>query len=161
MNISTIVQRVNSYLAGENLPYDELIIHLDCVIDDINNKLNSTFPAFSEFTAVAYPVVATPGAYIYPNYSFFPEKYIRNVVCLGAAFKFYMTDEEGAEVAIKFEMEYIKALFHMERDYMNGVPVAFQAVDQGYVMTPENLANVLVIDEDNLHPTYYLNGDPL
>lgn len=151
MNINSVVQRVNQYLAGENLTYSELEIHLDSVIDDINHGLNSVFPAFSEFNSNAHPD--------YPNYDFFPDRYIRSVVCLGAAFKFFLTDEEGADVARRYDMDYQKALFMMMRDYSHSVPTAYQADNQGFLEQTEDLYDTGNVDTDNLHPQYYLNGE--
>lgn len=148
MDLNKIVQRVNAYLAGETLPYSELVIHLDSVIDDINHELNSVFPAFSEFENT-HPD--------YPNYKFFPDRYIRNVVCLGAAFKFFLTDEEGAEVATRYDVEYQKALFLMQRDYSHKVPLEFQATEQGYLVGPDKHISY---DEHPINPTHYLSGEP-
>lgn len=132
MQIATLIDRINKKLAGELLDYEELKVHLDSVIDDINSQLNATFPVFSEFTPTAYPQ-------LFPDYNFFPEKYLRSVVVPGAAFKFYITDEEGAEAAPKYDMEYSKALFLMMRDYSNSVPTQYQAVDTGYLVNEESI----------------------
>lgn len=126
MQITQIVRMINDKLAGENLSYDALKTHMDAVIDDINAKLNSSFPAFSEFTMVAYPKA-------YPDYNFFPDKYIRTVVGFGTAYKFFTVDEEGADFAKEFKQEYLKALFYMERDYINQVNELYQEVEQGYI----------------------------
>lgn len=155
MTLTKIVERVNYLLAGENLTYSELEVHLDSVIDDLNHELNSVFPAFSEFNNTDYGDT-------YPDYSFFPDRYIRSVVCVGAAFKFFITDEEGAQSAMKYEQDYAKALFMMQRDYSNQVPVAYQpTTDQGYLDSPTDLYEVGSddVDTDNLHPDYYLNGE--
>jgi len=103
MELQKIVNAINKRLAGELLIYSELEIHLDAVIDEINNRLNSNFPAFSEFNSTDYAN--------YPDYNFFPDKYIRSVVIPGAAFKFYVTDEEGISTATKYEQEYQTNLF--------------------------------------------------
>ena len=153
MNLNMLVDRVNGYLAGENLTYNELLIHLDAVLDDINHILDSNFPTFSEFTAANYPTK-------FPNYDFFPDNYIRSVVCLGAAFMFFLTDEEGAQVAVKYEEKYRTNLFLMQRDYSNKVPVDYQAEDQGYLNTPEKTYDADEPNADNLHPLYYLSGEP-
>jgi len=163
MNLTLITDRVNKLLAGEILQYDELTLHLDSAIDDINHALNSLFPAFSEFTSANF-------IDRYPDYNFFPEQYIRNVVCLGAAYYFYLTDEEGAKVAQKFEEKFRNNLFLMQRDYTNKVPVDYQATEQGYVESELNYAETLdsltegdgskSMQELGLQPAYYLNGDP-
>jgi hypothetical protein len=127
--INDILDRVNRKLAGEILSYDDIQIHLDSVIDDINAKLSSKFPAFSEFIQPTYAQ--------YPNYNFFPDKYIRSVVCLGAAYYFYQTDEEGATSAIEYQKTYANNLFLMQRDYSSLVPVEYQDQEQGYMDDPD------------------------
>ena len=119
MTISKIVKRINEELAGELLTYGELETFLDQVIDDINHQLDSKFPAFSDFSAETYPDR-------YPNYNFFPEEYIRNVVIKGAAYKFYVMDEEGIPTAQMFQYNYQDQLFLMLRDYLEYVPEEFK-----------------------------------
>lgn len=80
MQIQDIVSGVNAKLAGETLTFTEMRLFLDEVIDDINAALNANFPVFSTLAANA-------------NYNFFPDRYIRSVVIVGAASKFYVTDE--------------------------------------------------------------------
>lgn len=126
MTLTQLITFVNAKLAGEILTYDQLKVHLDAVIDDINSKLNSTFPSFSEFNSTDYSA--------YPNYNLFPDKYIRSVVTTGAAFYFYITDEEGALSAIEYGKEYQTKLFEMQRDYSNSIPSEYQATAQGYVL---------------------------
>lgn len=119
MDLTKIVQRVNNKLAGELLTYDMMKDYLDDVIDDINAKLSTNFPVFSDFTLEAYPD-------LYPNYAFFPDRYIRSVVTLGAAYKFFVTDEEGLPTAQQYSYEYRDALFAMERDYSDLVPEEYR-----------------------------------
>ena len=119
MTISKIVKRINEELAGELLTYGELETFLDQVIDDINHQLDSKFPAFSDFSAETYPDR-------YPDYNFFPEEYIRNVVIKGAAYKFYVMDEEGIPTAQMFQYNYQDQLFYMLRDYLEYVPEEFK-----------------------------------
>ena len=119
MTISKIVKRINEELAGELLTYGELETFLDQVIDDINHQLDSKFPAFSDFSAETYPDR-------YPDYNFFPEEYIRNVVIKGAAYKFYVMDEEGIPTAQMFQYNYQDQLFLMLRDYLEYVPEEFK-----------------------------------
>lgn len=125
MELDSIITLINTKLAGETLTYSELKVHMDSTIDDINDKLNSIFPAFSEFSAASYTQ--------YPNYNFFPDRWIRTVVVAGAAFKWFITDEEGAESATVYETDYINALFIMQRDYSNSVPSEYQAEYTGYL----------------------------
>lgn len=119
MDLTKIVQKVNNKLAGEMLTYDMMKDYLDDVIDDINARLSTNFPVFSDFTLEAYPET-------YPNYSFFPDRYIRSVVTLGAAYKFFVVDEEGLPTAQQFSYDYQDALFIMERDYSDLVPEEFR-----------------------------------
>ena len=132
MNINTIVKRVNMLLAGEQLVYSRIEEFLDSVIDDINSRLNSTFPAFSDLRLhEAFDHEA--------NYNFFPEKYIRSVVIPGAAYKFYIMDEEGMATAEQFGYDYEKALFMMMRDYMDEVPEEYQSKEKGSVIIHEDM----------------------
>lgn len=133
MKLSTIVKRVNMLLAGEQLVYSRIEEFLDSVIDDINEKLNSTFPAFSD--------LQTGGVVdLNVDYNYFPEKYIRSVVIPGAAYKFYIMDEEGMATAEQFGYNYEKSLFMMMRDYMEGVPEEFQSTSKGSVVISEDFA---------------------
>ena len=127
MELNDIVQSVNNKLAGETLTFDEIKIHLDSVIDEINSRLNSTFPSFSEFKAQESDT----------NYDCFPDKFIRSVVIIGAAYYFYVTDEEGIETAAEYGRQYAQSLFYMERDYLDQVPEEYQAGDVGSLHTPE------------------------
>jgi hypothetical protein len=107
--------------------YNELVVHLDSVIDDINARLNSTFPAFSEFNNTDHPQ--------YPDYNFFPDKYIRSVIVPGAAYKFYVMDAEASTSAPEYQKEYYTNLFYMERDYLELVPEEFQAQEKQGLLT--------------------------
>ena len=107
----------------------QLKVHLDAVIDDINGALNAVFPTLS--------------AYGKADYDCFPDRYIRSVLIIGAAFKFYVTDEEGIATAQQYQMTYQNNLFYMARDYSNNVPFEYVADKQGYLTThPEFLHNV-------------------
>ena len=134
MDIGKIVDAINNKLAGELLTYEELEIFMDETIDDINAQLNSKYPAFSEFTAEAYPER-------YPNYNFFPERYVRTVVIPGSAFKFYAMDEEGGQSAPQYIQDYDQGLFYMLRDYSDQVPEEFKAEYTGSVTGIPNIAN--------------------
>ena len=127
MKIKDIVKRTNTYLAGEQLVYQKLIPFYDAVIDDINSRLNSTFPSFSslEFTSLESDTAV---------YDYFPDQYIRSVVALGAAHKFYTMDEEGIAYDTTYEQEYERNLFYMTRDYIDLVPVEYQSDSTGGVL---------------------------
>lgn len=129
MLIKEIVQRVNRLLAGETLSYDQLKIHLDSVVDDINNTLSSDFPVFSELASDA------------TEYTHFPDRYIRSVVCYGAAYYFYMTDEEGGNPQPGYMSTYMTNKYAMCRDWISQVPVAYEQ-DEYAGALPFTLNNV-------------------
>lgn len=124
MKVTDILTRVNAYLAGEQLSYSQLKPFLDDTIDDINQQLNSIYPVFSELPASL------------EAYTYFPDIYIRKVVCVGAAWYFYKADEEGIDSAPAYKEQYQQALYMMSRDMMNVVPEQYK---QGYV-DPATLA---------------------
>lgn len=126
MRLQDLVRLVNNRLAGEQLTFEQLRAFLDDTIFDINTRLDTKFPLFSEFNNETYPEQ-------YPNYNFFPDQYIRSVVSMGAAYKFYISDEEGIDTAPKYGQEYAKNLFYMERDYINLVPDIWRVDAQGYI----------------------------
>lgn len=131
MKVIEIVKLTNKYLAGEQLTYPRLLPFLDAVIDDINTQLNSEFPSFSDLAIENYPTATDV-------YSFFPDKYIRSVVCLGAACKFYLTDEEGNLPPEGYETKYQENLFYMVRDYIEQVPLAYSSASTGGVVFDED-----------------------
>ena len=131
MRINEIVSRTNEKLAGETLMYSQLEVFFDEVIDDINAKLNSKFPAFSEF-------FDSSKLNSNEEYSCFPDKYIRTVVVVGAAYKFYCTDEEGIATAQQYAFDYATNMFVMERDYSNLVPDEYKADGQGFLPHSKN-----------------------
>ena len=118
MKITKIISLINTKLAGELLTKQELMPFLDNVIDDINDRLNSCFPAFSELE----PEVT--------DYDFFPDRYIRQAVVQGAAWYYYVTDEEGSQAAMQYQALYQSALFMMTRDYSEAVPLQYQILER-------------------------------
>ena len=126
MKLKDIVRLTNTYLTGEQLVYQKLVPFYDAVIDDINSALNSTYPAFSD---IEFEGLDSEQAI----YDFFPDRYLRTVVALGAAHKFYMMDEEGVSYDESYEREYNKNLFYMTRDYIDQVPEIFQSDSPGSV----------------------------
>lgn len=117
---------MNTQLAGETLTFKEMIPHLDFTIDEINNELNSTYPTFSELIAAA------PDA---DGYAFFPDQYIRRVVVTGAAWNFYVVDEEGLQTADQYQADYSRNKFYMVRDMLYAIPEEFQASNErGFVI---------------------------
>lgn len=137
MTIPAIVQSINSQLAGELLSIGELTIFVDKAIDDINTRLNTKFPVLSDVIIAAKEDETLRDANGTICYTAIPDKYIRSVVIPGAVFKYYTTDEEGAAVAPKYEEEYLKGLFYMERDYLNLIPPQYQeTLAQGWLRDP-------------------------
>lgn len=130
MLIGNIIKQVNRLLDGEQLVYSQLEPYLDAVIDDINTQLNAVFPTFSEIEKDTLRVADT-------NYNYFPERYIRNIVCKGAAYKFYITDEEGSITAEQYGQDYMNNLFYMTRDYIDEVPLEFRSTSKGSLVIRE------------------------
>ena len=126
MKVMDIVKLTNTYLTGEQLVYQKLVPFYDAVIDDINSRLNSTYPSFSslEFTSLDSDEAV---------YDYFPDQYVRSVVALGGAHKFYVMDEEGITYDVTYEQEYERNLFYMTRDYIDHVPAIFQSDSPGSV----------------------------
>lgn len=131
MKVRDIVKLTNTYLAGEQLVYQKLIPFYDAVIDDINSRLNSTYPSFSslEFTSLDGDDAI---------YDYFPDQYVRSVVALGAAHKFYTMDEEGVTYDTTYEQEYERNLFYMTRDHIDHVPELYQSDSTGGVLIQED-----------------------
>lgn len=123
MQISILVSLINHKLADELLSQTQLLMHMDSVIDDINAQLNTVFPTFSE-------VIAEEGVND-PEYTHIPDKYLRSVVVVGAANKYYEVDEEGNQTAPLFAQDYRQNLFYMLRDYSMSIPERYQAEEQG------------------------------
>lgn len=67
------------------------------------------------------------------NYDAFPDEYLRTVVALGTAVKYYTRDEEGEQIALDYQNRYERALFNMTRDYLNQVPWYFQDNTGGFI----------------------------
>jgi hypothetical protein len=122
----TQVQRLfNEALAGETLSYKEMLPHLDAAIDGINSKLNSKYPVFSE---VEYDTAESV-------YDFFPDKYIRTVVIPGAAWHFYVMDEEGLQTAPQYQQDFEQGKFLMQRDMLYKIPEEYQDDDNaGFIV---------------------------
>lgn len=134
MKIMQLVQSINTQLAGELLSVGELRDFIDKAIDDINTRLNTKFPVLTD---VMFTKDADGNLVQGTEYNAIPDKYIRTVVIPGAVFKYYTTDEEGAAVAPKYEEEFLKGLFYMERDYLSQIPEEYQeSTDQGWVTAP-------------------------
>lgn len=121
MNIRAIKDLTNSRLAGEQLTYSQLLPYFDAVVDEINARLHTRFKVFSDVTTNDITL----------EYDEFPNKYIRTVVCVGAAYKWYTDDEEGIATAEALGQEYQNNLFLMERDYGPLIPPEKRRNDKG------------------------------
>lgn len=120
MKITDLVKLVNSKLADEMLSYEELKPFLDKAIDDINEDLHAKYPVFSELSSLV-------------EYNYLPDRYMRNVVATGAAYHFYVMDEEGERVASEYFVDYSRARFNMVRDFIELVPEEYQNNEGGYI----------------------------
>ena len=110
MLLSNIVKLVNSQLAGEQLTYKNVIPHLDFAIDAINANMNTIYPTFSDLSDTD------------TEYTAFPDRYIRQVVVPGAAWHYYVMDEEDAQTAMQFKMDFENGKFQMLRDMIYSIP---------------------------------------
>ena len=125
MLITQIQKLFNDALAGETLSIKEMLPHLDAAIDGINDKLNSKYPVFSDIPLDTYDAV----------YNYFPDKYIRTEVIPGAAWHFYVMDEEGLQTAPQYLQDYEMGKFYMQRDMLYKIPEEYQDDDhQGYIV---------------------------
>lgn len=114
MLIKDIVREVNGLLADEVISYQQMKRHLDKTIDKINSALSSLYPAFSELPAEA------------TTYAYFPDRFIRMVVIPGAAYHFYLTDEEGSPTAMAYGQMFQEGMFIMTRDWLDQVPQIYE-----------------------------------
>lgn len=128
MKYNVLVGLISKHLADEIVSEGEMLSYMDRVIDDINTRLNTIFPTFTEYKEDNKELTAE-----LLDYTAIPDKYLRSVVVPGAAYKYYTTDEEGSYAAPKYEEEYRTALFYMERDFSFRVPAQYRADEQGYV----------------------------
>lgn len=127
MLITKIRKLFNEALAGETLTLSEMLPHLDAAIDAINENMNTIYPVFSDIDT------AQPDA----EYAYFPDRYIRTVVIPGAAWHFYVTDEEGAQTAFQYQTDFEMGKFRMLRDMLYSIPAQYQAnSEQGSVVAP-------------------------
>lgn len=125
MTFEAIVRDLNTKLTDDTLPLGQLRVFLDSAVDEINTRLNTRFPVFSELSNVT-------------EYTAIPDKYIRTVVIPGAAFKYFIMDEEGSAVAPKYEEDFLKGLYFMERDYMDLIPSEYLEDDRQGSISFEN-----------------------
>lgn len=145
MKYNTIISLISKQLADEIVSESEMLSYMDRVIDDINARLNTVFPTFTEFKEANSNVTNN-----LLDYNVIPDKYIRTVVIPGTAYKYYTTDEEGGYAAPKYADDYETGLFYMLRDYSFSVPAEYRADDQGFVS--------LDVDEVGLDNPFYRGG---
>jgi hypothetical protein len=125
MLYSKVINLISKHLGDDLVTAAEVLGYVDRVVDDINTQLDACFPTFTDFQEV-YGADNT-------DYSAIPDKYIRTVIVPGAAFKYYVTDEEGNQAATKYEEDYRQGLFYMLRDYSSQIPEEYRNVDGGGV----------------------------
>ena len=135
----------------------ELEGYVDEVIDEINDRMQTAFPTFSEWNdfVIDYNDTHAEEEDFVPldpeKYTAFPAKYLRRVVAVGAALKFFTNDEEGEQVAGRFYIEYEQALGIMLRDYTNKVSDIFLAEEGGgYIDTSFNERDEFVESNEGL-----------
>jgi hypothetical protein len=141
MEIKKIIDYVNrSFIASDYVREPDVYYYMDLVIDDINERLQAKFPTFTEWGDFVnnwnkqISSANRPDLRKYNTvYDAFPDKYLRTVVALGTAVKFYTRDEEGEQIALDYQNRYEGALFKMQRDYLNQVPEYFQDNTGGYI----------------------------
>lgn len=142
MEIKKIVDNINrGYIASDYLRYPDCAYFMDMVIDDINEVLNAKYPTFSEWEDFVKDWNKFIRDLNLPDYMLrdrfrydaFPDKYLRSVVGVGTAVKFYGRDEEGEQVALDYQNRYQQALFMMTRDYHELVPRFFTNEFGGYI----------------------------
>ena len=138
MEINKIIDYVNrSFIASDRLRAPDIYYYMDLVIDDINERLQATYPNFTEWNDFVnkWNDHVTDPNFVKVNtvYDVIPDKYIRSVIALGTAVKFYTRDEEGEQVALDYQNRYEAALFKMVRDYHNQVPLMFQNNEGGFI----------------------------
>lgn len=147
MKYSDILELISKQLADEIVSQAEMLGYMDRVIDDINIRLNTCFPTFTEFKVSQLDIERSENDEnaLDLDYTAIPDKYIRTVVIPGAAFKYYTTDEEGMYAAPKYEEDYNRGLFYMERDFSFSIPQEYRMDEQGYVDI-EGLDQGLMVD---------------
>lgn len=134
MKYSTIIGLISKHLADELVSESEMLSYMDRVVDDINARLNTTFPTFSEFKEQQFDYErAEDHTPVDLDYIAIPDKYIRTVIIPGAAHKYYTTDEEGGFAAPKYADDYNQGLFYMERDFSFRIPAEYRADEQGFI----------------------------
>lgn len=118
-----IVKNFNVLLAGDNLVLKDILPHLDFALDKVNEKLNTCYPTFTEY-------YDPNGDYKSDKYDLFENRFIRQVILPGAAWHYYVTDEEGLATSPQYEKDFENGLFVMQRDMLYNIPVEWQASNE-------------------------------
>ena len=79
MLISTLVQNINSQLAGELLSIGELTVFIDKAIDEVNTRLNTKFPVLSDVIAKIQTALSNKKQIVATIFSFFIKPPIRTL----------------------------------------------------------------------------------
>jgi hypothetical protein len=73
------------------------------------------------------------------EYAYFPDRYIRRTVISGAAWNYYVVDEEGLQTSLQYQVDFEKGKFIMQRDMLYAVPAEYQASStQGFIVGPDS-----------------------
>lgn len=157
MEIKKIIDTINrGYIASDYLRYPDCVYLMDMVIDEINANLNSNYPTFSEWEGFVDRWNKMVDDFHLSRefqrskdvYDVFPDRYIRSVVCVGTAVKFYSRDEEGEQVALDYQNRYQENIFEMTRDFHELVPRLFTNEFGGYI----DVSCIREAGPRNLHP---------
>ena len=141
MLLTTMIRLCNQgNIASDYVRAPEIYTFMDKVIADINRRIQATYPPVSEYADfVTEWNAANPDTPLtQDNYSVIPDRFLRNVMPVGVARYYYMRDEEGESVGSDYFRAYETALFEIERDLFNVVPVQFQNTEGGYITSEES-----------------------
>lgn len=136
MTYTDITKQFNLLLAGDNLPMREVLPHCDFAIDKINEALNACYPTLTEYRF-------DEDGNEREAYDLFNNRYIRQVVLKGAAWHYYVTDEEGLNTAPQYQQDFETGLFMMQRDTLYDIPLEYRAnYEQGTVRSARDHWNL-------------------
>lgn len=138
MEIKKLIDYVNrTFIASDYLREPDIYYFMDLVIDDINERLQAKYPNFTGWIKFVqdWNSHVTDPRMLKDNtkYDVIPDEYLRTVVALGTATKFYTRDEEGEQIALDYQNRYERALFNMVRDYHIRVEPWFQDNSGGFI----------------------------
>lgn len=168
--IDQVISKISTYyITSDTVDRYHMIGQMDKVINDINDRMQTLFPQFSDWQAYAdwfnaeYADEIAAGTYTPldgTKYTAFPQRYVDSVITVGAARFYYMSDEEGEVVASDYFREYEKNISAMVRDYLNQVDELY-INDQGGYTEFEFIAETTDSeDTQETNPTgVVINGD--